>query len=65
LITKQADPKDRRALQINLTEKGRELKEPLTKVIEETNRKVLRNLDEASIQELRHILHTIAPSCTD
>jgi DNA-binding MarR family transcriptional regulator len=65
LITKQADPKDRRALQINLTEKGRELEEPLTKVIEETNRKVLRNLDEASIQELRHILHTIAPSCTD
>jgi DNA-binding MarR family transcriptional regulator len=61
LIVKQADPRDRRALQVKLTEKGRGLEEPLTRVIEEANQKALRNLDEAHARELKQLLQTISP----
>lgn len=61
LIIKKADPRDRRALQVNLTDKGRNLEEPLTKVIEEANQKALRRLDEARANELKQLLHTFGP----
>lgn len=61
LILKQADPKDRRALQVILTKKGRELEEPLTRVIEEANLKALKGLDEARTEELKQLLHTFGP----
>jgi DNA-binding MarR family transcriptional regulator len=61
LIIKQADPKDRRALQVNLTDQGRSLEVPLTKVIEEANQKVLCHLDENHARELKQLLQTISP----
>lgn len=61
LIIKQPDPHDRRALQVNLTEKGSSLEEPLTQVIEEANRKALRRLDEAQAHELKQVLQTFNP----
>jgi len=61
LIEKHADPKDRRALQVLLTEKGRELEKPLSKVIEKANKKALRNLDEIQSESLRELLFKINP----
>lgn len=61
LIIKQADPKDRRALQVNLTDLGRKLEEPITRVIEETNQKALHHLDETRAHELKQLLQTISP----
>lgn len=61
LIVKLADPKDRRALQVNLTEQGRSLEEPLTRVIEEANRKALRRLDDTSACKLKKLLQLFGP----
>ncbi len=59
LIEKRADPKDRRALQVLLTDKGRELEEPLSKVIEEANEKALHSLDEVQSKSLKELLYKI------
>lgn len=56
LIEKQPDPKDRRALQVVLTDKGRQLEAPLTGAIAEANRKVMRGLDEAQGEALKQLL---------
>ncbi|HEX3011241.1 MAG TPA: MarR family transcriptional regulator [Syntrophomonadaceae bacterium] len=61
LIIKNTDPRDRRALQVNLTDKGRNLEEPLTRVIEDVNKKALHHLDEARARELKQLLQTISP----
>jgi len=59
LIEKRADPKDRRALQVLLTDKGRELEGPLSKVIEEANEKALHSLDEVQSESLKELLYKI------
>jgi len=59
LIVKQPDPRDRRALQIMLTERGQSLKEPLTAVIEEANRKAMQSLTDAEKASLRELLQKL------
>lgn len=59
LIEKMADPKDRRALQVMLTEAGRKLEEPLTRAIVEANRKALFNLDNKQAEALKQLLQDI------
>lgn len=46
LIKRIADPSDRRSLRVVLTEQGMELKEPVIRIIEEENKKVLSSLKE-------------------
>ncbi|MGE5423229.1 MAG: MarR family winged helix-turn-helix transcriptional regulator [Ignavibacteriales bacterium] len=60
LIEKKVDAKDRRALQILLTDAGRALEGPLTKVIEEANRKALANLDMERSEDLKRLLQEIS-----
>ncbi|MGI6649076.1 MAG: MarR family winged helix-turn-helix transcriptional regulator [Bacillota bacterium] len=60
LIVKQTDPRDRRALQIQLTQKGRDLKVPLEEVIEKANQKVLEGLEPERIEALKQLLWNIS-----
>ena len=59
LIEKLADPKDRRALQVMLTEAGSKLQEPLSQAIMDANRKALLNLDEKQAEVLKQMLQDI------
>jgi len=59
LIEKLADPKDRRALQVMLTETGRKLKKPLSQAIINANHKALLSLDEQQADALKQMLQDI------
>jgi len=59
LIEKQSDPRDRRALQVMLTDTGRSLQEPLSQAIDSANRKALLSLEENQVQVLKQILQDI------
>jgi len=65
LIEKQADPKDRRALQVMLTATGRSLQEPLSQVIDNANRKALLSLEERQVQALKQMLQNIGTTDND
>lgn len=60
LIEKKVDAKDRRALQVLLTKAGRELEAPLSRVIEEANRKALSNLETDRSEDLKKLLQEIS-----
>jgi len=60
LIEKLPDPKDRRALQVILTETGRELKKPLTQAITTANEKALLKLNYKQAEFLKEMLEDIA-----
>lgn len=60
LIEKKVDAKDRRALQVLLTKSGQELEKPLTKVIEEANRKALSSIDADRSEDLKKLLQEIS-----
>ena len=60
LIERLPDPKDRRALQVMLTDAGRELQEPLLKVILTANEKALSSLNEQQAALLRSMLEDIS-----
>lgn len=59
LITRNAAPCDRRALQVSLTDKGRELEEPLINAIVEANNKFLKNVDNEKWLEFRNFLQQL------
>lgn len=59
LIKKLVDPKDRRALQVMLTETGRNLEKPLSQAIDNANRKALLSLEEKQSNTLMQMLQTI------
>jgi DNA-binding MarR family transcriptional regulator len=59
LIEKLADPKDRRALKVMLTETGSKLQKPLTQAINDANRKALLNLDDNQAEALKQMLENI------
>ncbi len=61
LIEKKADPKDRRALQVLLTQKGRELEGPVTQAIFNANQKAVREMDEIQSETLKQLLHKLNP----
>jgi len=65
LIEKQADPKDRRALQVMLTATGRSLQEPLSQAIDNANHKALLSLEEKQIQALKQMLQDIGTQDID
>lgn len=60
LIKRLADPSDRRSLKVILTEQGSRLKEPIIKIIDEENRKVLSILEEEERIKLIEYLNRIS-----
>lgn len=61
LIKKEADPKDRRALQILLTEKGQTLRTPLNQAILTANKKALRLMNDNEYKHLKELLYKLSP----
>ena len=61
LIKKKADPKDRRALQVLLTEKGQDLEEPLSQAILNANKKALQEMNDKEYESLKELLHKLSP----
>ncbi|PKM77222.1 MAG: MarR family transcriptional regulator [Firmicutes bacterium HGW-Firmicutes-15] len=59
LVEKLVDPKDRRALQVMLTETGRMLEKPLSQAIINANRKALLSIDEKQAEVLKQMLQNI------
>ncbi|NMC27678.1 MAG: MarR family transcriptional regulator [Syntrophomonadaceae bacterium] len=59
LIEKQTDPKDRRAMQVMLTAKGKKLQKPVSEAIEKANRRALLKLDQQEAEFLKNILEEI------
>lgn len=61
LIKKTADPKDRRALQVLLTEKGQALEEPLSQAILNANKKAVQQMNDKEYESLKELLHKLSP----
>lgn len=59
LIERRSDPTDRRTKLIFLTEKGKELEQPLKKQMDEMNDEVLRGLNEEQRNQFKNILFDI------
>ncbi len=59
LIEKQTDPKDRRAMQVMLTAKGKKLQKPVSEAIETANRRALVKLDQQEAEFLKNVLEEI------
>jgi len=62
LIERHTDPRDRRALKVVLTDQGWNLKEPLTKAIEEANRKALQSFSQEEAELLKKLLDEMSES---
>jgi MarR family transcriptional regulator, organic hydroperoxide resistance regulator len=60
LIEKLADTKDRRAMQVMLTAKGRKLQKPLSQAILYANHKALLSLDTDQAEHLKKMLQDMA-----
>ncbi|MGI1658328.1 MAG: MarR family winged helix-turn-helix transcriptional regulator [Desulfitobacterium sp.] len=56
LIERKPILKDRRALQVMLTDRGRQLKEPVLQAIKEANQKALANLSVEDAKILKQLL---------
>jgi len=59
LIEKQTDPKDRRAMQVMLTAKGKKLQKPVSEAIETANRRALLRLNQTEAEFLKNVLEEI------
>lgn len=59
LIQRKAMPRDRRALQVILTDKGRALEKPVNQAILNANKKVLAKFEEQDTENLRKYLHIL------
>ena len=59
LIQRQAVPRDRRALQVVLTDKGQALNEPVKQAILDANKKVLKRFEDQESENLRKYLHIL------
>lgn len=61
-IDRVVNKEDRREVQVRLTEKGRELEEQITVVIDEVNAEVLKSFTDDEIAYLKNSLRHIASS---
>ena len=60
IVKRMADPNDRRSLRVVLTEQGRLLEEPIKKIIDQENKKVLSALKKEEQVELMEYLERIS-----
>ena len=64
LVKREADPNDRRAHRIHLTQEGLDAEVSATKVVSNTLEKVLSTLDEKDIETTKNVLRTILLNCS-
>jgi len=62
LIDRVVNKEDRREVQVRITEKGRELEEQITVVIDDVNAEVLKSFTDDEIAYLKNSLRHIASS---
>lgn len=60
LIVRVTNEEDRREVRIMLTEKGKQLEEPVTKIIDEVNMEVLKCFSDEEVAVLKNNLKIIA-----
>ncbi|GAW93353.1 MarR family winged helix-turn-helix transcriptional regulator [Calderihabitans maritimus] len=60
LVRRIPDPHDRRTVRIALTSKGQELKRPLEQAIVRANNKVLENLSEEEVRQIKRLLDRLS-----
>lgn len=60
LIDRITDTDDRRSVQVKITDKGRDLKEPVQKIVDEVNLEVLEIFSDPEKESLRESLLRIA-----
>ncbi|MBR5468602.1 MAG: MarR family transcriptional regulator [Firmicutes bacterium] len=60
LIDRVINKEDRREVQVRLTDKGRELEEKITVIIDEVNAEVLKSFSEEEVASLKDFLRAIA-----
>jgi DNA-binding MarR family transcriptional regulator len=60
LIDRIVNSEDRREVQVIATQKGRDLEEPITRIIDEVNAEVLKEYTESEITDLKNTLRHIA-----
>ncbi len=65
LIEKKADPRDRRALQVLLTSKGRALEKPLSQAIIKANQIARREMDDKEYTYLKGLLSKLNKDIPD
>lgn len=56
LVARQPDPGDRRGSRVHLTDRGRELEEPITAAARAVNARALQKLSAGEAAELKHML---------
>lgn len=59
LITRNTYIGDRRTINVELTEKGSELREPISKIVEDVNVEVLKPFSSEEINQLKSVLKRI------
>jgi DNA-binding MarR family transcriptional regulator len=59
LVARTADPHDRRALRILLTERGRAVQAPVTEVVDRTLATMFAGMSEAEVGDLKHSLRRV------
>lgn len=59
LLMRNTGKEDRRTIKVELTEKGSKLREPIGKIIEEVNEKVLKQFSSEEKNQLKKILKRI------
>lgn len=59
LVTRLANPDDRRVQHIHLTELGRKIKKPALKVVDEAMPKVFKGISNKDLSHVKKILHQI------
>lgn len=60
LIDRIVNKEDRREVQVMITEKGKALQEPITKIIDEVNEIVLKDYSEEEVAKIKGVLRSIA-----
>ena len=60
LIDRIVNSEDRREVQVIATQKGRDLEEPVTRIIDEVNHEVLKTFSQKEIDSLKDALRIIA-----
>ncbi len=61
LIERQPCPRDRRAIQVVLTSKGRALEQPVNQAIIDANKKALAEFKDQDSENLKKYLHKLNP----